>query len=313
MTQALRYAQQLDVPIAYSTNGHGIVEHDLSAGTERDVETFATPAELWSAYQAHHGLDTGGASLLAQSFNRRRVDIDGNVIQPRWYQTVAVHRVLRAIATGSRRALLLMATGTGKTFTAMQIVAKLRAYHEAGRPEQTFRVLYLADLDELLKQPMRKDFRPAFGEDAIRRVKGGTTMSREIYFASYQAMTGPGDVDALFHDYPGDFFDLVIVDECHRGSASVESTWRRVLDHFTSAIQLGPDGHTETRFPRRQLRVLRSTGVRVLAAGRHPGRLPRAFPRASRSAQPGCRGVDSRPRPTRPVRPRDPGRSLQHA
>ena len=105
MGQALRYAQQLDIPVAYSTNGRGIVEHDLVAGTERDVDAFATPAELWSAYQAHHGLDGESAALVGQAFNRKRVDIEGNVIQPRWYQTVAVHRVLRAIAIGSRRPL----------------------------------------------------------------------------------------------------------------------------------------------------------------------------------------------------------------
>lgn len=239
MSQALRYAQQLDVPIAYSTNGRGIVEHDLAAGTERDVDAFSTPAELWSSYLTRHRLDPGGEQLMAQPFNRQRVDIDGNVIQPRWYQTVAAHRVLRAIATGNRRVLLLMATGTGKTFTAMQIVAKLRLYHAATTPERTFRVLFLADLDALLKQPMRKDFKPAFGDDPVHRVKGGLNMSREIYFASYQAMTGPGDVDALFDDYPEDFFDLVIVDECHRGSATEGSTWRRVLDHFSTAIQLG--------------------------------------------------------------------------
>jgi type I restriction enzyme R subunit len=125
----------------------------MIAGTERDVESFATPTELWSAYQRKHGLDEAGAALVGQSFNRNRIDIEGDVVQPRWYQTVAVHRVLRAIATGSRRVLLLMATGTGKTFTAMQIVAKLRAYHAATEPDRTFRVLYLADLDALLNQP----------------------------------------------------------------------------------------------------------------------------------------------------------------
>jgi len=239
MAQALRYAQQLDVPVAYSTNGHGIVEHDLVAGTERDVDTYATPAELWSAYRIRHGLDDSGATLVGQAFNRGRLDIEGNVISPRWYQTVAVHRVLRSIATGSRRVLLLMATGTGKTFTAMQIVAKLRTYASETRPDRTFRVLYLADLDALLTQPMSKDFRPAFGDGPVHRVKGGLNTSREIYFASYQAMTGSGDVDTLFREYAADFFDLVIVDECHRGSASADSSWRRVLDHFTGAVQLG--------------------------------------------------------------------------
>lgn len=239
LQQAIRYAQQLDVPIAYATNGHSIVQRDLTTGKEQRVESVATPAELWSAWVDHHGVESEGAHLLAQPFNRKRTSVAGEVITPRWYQTVAVHRALRAMAAGRSRVLLLMATGTGKTFTAMQVVSKLRTYHAARFPERNYRVLYLADLDVLLSQPMRKDFIPAFGGEPVHRVKGGLVLSREIYFASYQAMTGTGDTEALFHDYPRDFFDLVIVDECHRGSAAENSTWRRILDHFASAVQLG--------------------------------------------------------------------------
>ena len=239
LQQAIRYAQQLDTPLAYSTNGHGFVERNLRTGAERRLKAFPSPAEMWSEYAALHALGDEGLALVGQPFNRNRTDVAGNVIEPRWYQTLAVHRTLTAIASGRRRVLLLMATGTGKTFTAMQIVAKLRAYERAKHPDRNFRVLYLADLDVLLKQPMSKDFGPAFGPEPLHRVLGGRNTSREIYFSSYQAMTGTGDVDSLFRDYPQDFFDLVIVDECHRGSATANSAWREVLDHFRSAVQLG--------------------------------------------------------------------------
>lgn len=138
-----------------------------------------------------------------------------------------------------------MATGTGKTCTAMQIVAKLRSYENAVRPDRNYRVLYLADRDTLLTQPMRKDFIPAFGRDPLQRVLGKVDASREIHFASYQAMAG-NDLDSpasaasmIFEAFHPDFFDLVIVDECHRGSAAADSSWRAVLDYFASAIQLG--------------------------------------------------------------------------
>ncbi len=239
LQQAIRYGMQLDVPVVYATNGRGIVEHNFVTGAERAVESVATPAELWSLYAEFRGLDDDGMQLVCQPFNRRRTTAAGDVVSPRWYQAVAVHRVLQAIATGRDRVLLLMATGTGKTFTAMQIVAKLRGFEAIKHPERNYRVLYLADLDVLLSSPMKKDFMPAFGSEPLHRVKGGASFSREIYFASYQAMTGQGDADALFGDYPRDFFDLVIVDECHRGSASADSSWRRVLDHFATAVQLG--------------------------------------------------------------------------
>ncbi len=239
LQQAIRYAQQLDVPITYASNGHEIIERDMATGRERVVESVATPTELWFAFQAFHGLAEQAAELIAQPFDRKRTTVLGDVITPRYYQAVAVHRVLKAMAAGQRRLLLLMATGTGKTFTAMQLVAKLYSYERQVRPDRNYRVLYLADLDVLLRQPMDKEFQPAFTAEPLKRVKGRVDRSREIYFASYQAMSGPGDADTLFADYPPDFFDLVIVDECHRGSASPNSSWRAVLDHFAPAVQLG--------------------------------------------------------------------------
>lgn len=235
MQQAIRYAQQLDVPLAYATNGHRTLERDMVAGTEREVESVATPAETWSAWQGMHGLADEGAGLVARPFNRRKLTAHNDVVEPRYYQRVAIHRVLRALATGERRVLLLMATGTGKTFTAMQIVHKLRAHHAALHPDTNHRTLYLADRDALLVQPMAKDFTPAFGAGPLRRILGPYDRSREVYFGTYQALAA----DDAFQDFAPDFFDFVVVDECHRGSASEESSWRRVLDHFSGAAQLG--------------------------------------------------------------------------
>lgn len=239
LQQAVRYAQQVDVPIAYASNGREIIERDLVAATERHVDSFMTPPELWSRYVAWRGLDESGQTLLSQEFNRNKRTAAGDVIQPRWYQTVAVHRVLTAIARNENRILLLMATGTGKTFTAMQIVQKLREHAKIVAPERNYRVLYLADRDALVDQPQRKDFSIAFGGEPLWRVAGGVNRAREIYFATYQAMSGGADEDELFRDYPTDFFDLVIVDECHRGSAAENSSWRRILEHFKNSVQIG--------------------------------------------------------------------------
>lgn len=238
--QAIRYAEQLDAPLAYGTNGLTTIERNLHTGRERCVDSFAPPASAWAEYQAARGIDADAAELVAQPFNRSRLTVSGDVIEPRAYQVVAINRVLAAIGCGELRALLLMATGTGKTFTAMQIVAKLRAYAAQVHPDRNYRVLYLADRDALLDQPMRKDFRPAFGSDPLSRVLGQTDLSRELYFASYQAMSGWGAAEnARLLDFRPDFFDLVIVDECHRGSAAENSAWRAVLARFASAVQLG--------------------------------------------------------------------------
>lgn len=238
--QAVTYAQQLDAPLAYGSNGTEIIERNLRTGHERRVEAFAPPAVAWSEYAQLHGLDAPGAALVSEPFNRARQTVSGDIIEPRAYQVVAINRVLRAISQGKKRALLLMATGTGKTFTAMQIVAKLRSYEQRANPGRNYRVLYLADRDALIEQPIRKDFRPAFGGDAIRRVLGDTDTSRELYFATYQSLANEtSEEETKLLGYRPDFFDLVIVDECHRGSAAADSKWRVILDHFSSAVHLG--------------------------------------------------------------------------
>jgi len=235
--QAVRYAQQLDVPLAYATNGADIIERDLVSGRERPVDSFATPAEAWSRYADLHRLTEDGLALQSGGFNRAKRLASGDVLEPRWYQAVAIRRVLTAMAKGERRVLLLMATGTGKTFTAMQIVHLLREHAAVVTPDRNYRVLYLADREALVDDPKDKHFSTAFGEEPLHRVSGPVNLSREIYFGTYQSLV-QGDEDRL-GEYRRDFFDLVIVDECHRGSASENSSWRRILDHFEPAVQLG--------------------------------------------------------------------------
>lgn len=239
LQQSVRYAQQLDVPLAFASNGAEHIVRDVVAGTEGLMTSFPAPAEVWDRYVTAKGIGTEGARCLQQTFNRNIRTVGGDIVQPRWYQTVAVHRVLTAMARGQKRILLLMATGTGKTFTAMQLVHKLRAYEKLAHPERNYRVLYLADRDELVKRPQTHDFALAFGNDPLWRVAGGTNRSREIYFSTYQALSGGDEPAELFADYRPDFFDLIIVDECHRGSAAENSTWRRILEYFSSATQLG--------------------------------------------------------------------------
>lgn len=155
----------------------------------------------------------------------------------RYYQVVAINRVLRAVVADETRALLLMATGSGKTPTAMQLCWKLLSYWRLVDPERPRRILYVADRDALIKQPLDDYFRPVFGEGATR-IQGHVVMGREIYFATYQSLKNSHDAESTFEGYPPDFFDLVIVDECHRGSVP-GSSWRAVLDRFTSAVHLG--------------------------------------------------------------------------
>lgn len=234
--QAIDYAIRLDLPLAYATNGRGVVEHNRNTGVEREVDDFPTPAEVLAEVQRYSGV--GSWPLFDLPFSRDLINADGTIKELRYYQTVAVHRVLRAIATRQRRILLTMATGTGKTFTALRLIYKLRQWWRTTDVADgvTRRVLYLADRDALLSQPIRREFRPVFGE-AVTRVTSEATTSREIFFASYQALDG-GDFAVLLR-YPRNFFDLVVVDECHRGSADEASRWRRILEYFSTATQIG--------------------------------------------------------------------------
>jgi type I restriction enzyme R subunit len=240
LQQAKNYAQLLDLPFAYSTNGKGIVEDDRDTGLETDKLTaFPTPDELWDRFRAWKGIvdDSIGDGLLLP-FNRALRNPDGTVKEPRYYQRTAINRAVQAILAGDNRLLLTLATGTGKTFVAMQIVWKLWQSH--WRPGRNPRILYLADRNVLVDQPIEREFKPAFGEGPIWKLRGEAKPGREIYFALYQSLADSGeDLNGIFRDFAPDFFDLVIVDECHRGSARAESSWRAVLDHFGPAAQLG--------------------------------------------------------------------------
>ncbi|WP_159901331.1 DEAD/DEAH box helicase family protein [Ornithinibacter aureus] len=310
--QAIRYAEQLDVPLAYASNGSEVIERDMVLGVERVISTFPTPPEMWARYAEQHGLDDETGALLRQGFNRNKRMASGEVMQPRWYQSTAVHGALAAMARGERRLLLLMATGTGKTFTAMQIVHKLRAHAKVVTPERNYRVLYLADRDALLKQPMGKDFSPAFGGDPLMRVSGAANRSREIYFATYQSLTGVGDEDELFREYPPDFFDLVIVDECHRGSASENSSWRRVLDHFASAVQLGLTATPKQDDTVDTYRYFGEPLFTYSLRQGHRGRVPGALPSSTCGPEPGLGRLGAGPGAARPLRPGDPRGPLHH-
>lgn len=243
MQQAKNYAQLLDVPFAYSTNGVSIVEDDRNTGIERaNLSTFPSPEMLWARYREWKGIkDDSAADGLLLPFNRSLRNADGTVKEPRYYQRTAINRTVEAILAGDKRLLLTMATGTGKTFVSMQIVWKLwNSQWVHGRHP---RILYLADRNVLVDQPIEREFKPAFGAgegSPIWKLKGTAKSGREIYFGLYQQLADGGDEPTgMFRQFARDFFDLVIVDECHRGSARAESSWRKILDHFSPATQLG--------------------------------------------------------------------------
>lgn len=241
MQQAKRYAELLDLPFAYSTNGHGIVEDDRDTGVEDDrLRGFPGPEALWRRYRAWKGIvDDPVADGLAQPFNRALRNSDGTVKEPRYYQQTAINRAVTAILAGDKRLLLTLATGTGKTFVSMQIIWKL--WKSNWRVGRNPRILYLADRNILIDQPIEREFVPAFGEGPIWKLGGGHAKAgRELYFALYQSLSDEGgDANGLFREFAPDFFDLIVVDECHRGSARSDSAWRAVLDYFAPATQLG--------------------------------------------------------------------------
>lgn len=248
--QAKEYAEILDLKFAYSTNGHGIVEFDFLTGKETELDAFPSPDALWQRLQGASGLKT---EAQRERFLTPPLADPGRPL--RYYQEIAVNRVVSAILGGRRRVLVTMATGTGKTVVALQICWKLWSskWNAKGDPSgpcgshRKPRILYLADRNFLIDDPKDKIFAP-FG-DARWKIEGGkVTLGREMYFATYQSLMPPDPnrpdksapaTRAFYKEFPADFFDLVIVDECHRGSASDESNWRDILDYFQPAYHLG--------------------------------------------------------------------------
>lgn len=227
LQQAITYAEMLGVNFAYASNGKGIVERDLQAGTERELTEFPTPDELWDRLRGVNQLTQ--TADAADALTAYYEEVGGKI--PRYYQQVAINRAVEAVLRGQRRILLTMATGTGKTFVAFQIVWRL------WKAERKKRILFLADRNVLIDQAKDRTFHP-MGEAAIK-IRGRAVKSREMYFALYQALAGSGDNPNLYEKYPRDFFDLIIVDECHRGSAREESSWRKILEYFEPAQQIG--------------------------------------------------------------------------
>lgn len=232
MQQALGYAEALDVPFVFSSNGDGFLFHDRT-GTGAQVETeltldqFPTPDELWQRYCQWKGLDNKAQQKVEAPYYD-----DGSGRSPRYYQMNAINRTVEAVARGQNRILLVMATGTGKTYTAFQIIWRL------WKSRQKKRILFLADRNILVDQTKNNDFKP-FGPAMTKIAKRQIDTSYEIYLSLYQAVTGVEEEKNIYKQFSPDFFDLVVIDECHRGSAVEDSAWREILDYFSSATHIG--------------------------------------------------------------------------
>ena len=230
MQQAMEYAQILDIPFAYSSNGDGFLEHDFLTGkeTELTLEQFPTPEELYKRLVDAKQLSGEALKIVEQPYYS-----DPYTYEPRYYQRIAVERTVEAIAKGKDRVLIVMATGTGKTITAFQIIHRLKA---SGTKKK---ILYLADRNILIDQTMVQDFKPF--KKVMTKVQGATIDSAyEVYMALYhQLVSNEEGVEDPFKQVQPTFFDLIIVDECHRGSAKDDSAWRKVLEYFNSATQIG--------------------------------------------------------------------------
>ena len=232
--QAIEYAQMLDIPFVFSSNGDSFIFHDRTVNLgkkeiEIPLDKFPSPQELWEKYKKYKQLeDCETEKIYTQAYHK---DIASNK-EPRYYQRIAINRAVEAIAKGQDRVLLVMATGTGKTYTAFQIIWRL------WKAKKKKRILFLADRNILVDQTKSQDFAP-FGDKMTKITKRHIDKSYEIYLALYQGITGNNEDKDAYKEFSRDFFDLIVIDECHRGSAKDDSSWREILDYFSSATQLG--------------------------------------------------------------------------
>ncbi|WP_277268094.1 EcoAI/FtnUII family type I restriction enzme subunit R [Nitrosomonas nitrosa] len=232
MQQALGYADMLQVPFVFSSNGDGFLFHNKIAPggvVERELALHEFPAAetLWHWWAQHRGLNEQQNVLVTQDYFS-----DGSDKSPRYYQLLAINKTIEAIAQGQNRILLVMATGTGKTYTAFQIIWRL------WKSKVKKRILFLADRNILVDQTMTNDFKP-FGSAMTKIQKRQANKSYEVYLSLYQAVTGNEEEKNIYRQFSPDFFDLIIIDECHRGSAAADSAWREILEYFSSATQIG--------------------------------------------------------------------------
>lgn len=229
MQQGKEYGEILDIPFIYTSNGKSFVEFDKFTGIEREIplNEFPTPKELYERYLIGKNLKDKKENIISEGYFFTK---GGSV--PRYYQRIAINRTIEAIAKGQNRILLVMATGTGKTYTAFQIIWRL------WKAKEKKRILFLADRNILVDQTIAGDFR-YFEDKMIKISRSHISKAHEIYLGLYQSMTGNEDWQQIFKQYRPDFFDLVVIDECHRGSARENSAWREILEYFSSATQIG--------------------------------------------------------------------------
>ena len=232
MQQALAYAEMLQVPFVFSSNGDGFLFHNRIAKDgvierELTLHEFPSPQALWQLWAEHQGLSEDQQQVVTQDYYS-----DGSNKTPRYYQLLAINKTIEAIAKGQQRLLLVMATGTGKTYTAFQIIWRL------WKSRAKKRILFLADRNILVDQTMTNDFKP-FGPAMTKIARRQANKSYEIYLSLYQAVTGTEEERNIYKQFSPDFFDLIVIDECHRGSAAEDSAWREILEYFSNATQIG--------------------------------------------------------------------------
>ena len=233
LQQALGYAEILEVPSAFSSNGDAFASHNKVPIDEQMIESefpltsFPPPTELWQRYKHNRGITDKDEQLLVQPYYQ-----DLSSKEPRYYQVEAINRTIEAVAKGQNRVLLVMATGTGKTYTTFQIIWRL------WKAKVVKRVLFLADRNILVDQTLTNDFKP-FGSVMTKIKNRKLDPAYEIYLGLYQAITGTNETDKIFKNVSPEFFDMIVIDECHRGSAADDSAWREILSYFSDAIQVG--------------------------------------------------------------------------